>query len=111
MSRKVTYPPRKSDIFLGERIKTLRLQLGLSQMQLGREVNNLCQQIDKYEDGAFIPLPKIEELAKALSTPIPKKIIRRISIERKLQTENGVNRSLQLIELYREALPESDPEE
>jgi|GEM_PF-1865643 len=106
MSRKVSYPPRKSDIFLGKRIKELRTQLDMTQMQLGRAVNDLCQQIDRYEDGAFMPLPKIEEIAEALGSRIPKKIIRRISIERKLQAEDGMDRSEQLIELYSEAFPE-----
>ena len=111
MSRKVSYPPRKSDIVLGHKIKDLRLGLEMSQMQLGRKVNDVCQQIDKYENGAFIPLPKIEELAEALGRRIPKKIIRRISIERKLQAENTQDRSDELIELYNEAFPETSDEE
>jgi hypothetical protein len=106
MSRKVAYPPRKSDIFLGQKIKQLRVRLEMSQMQLGRAVNDVCQQINRYEDGAFIPLSKIEELAEALGSRIPKKIIRRISIERKLQAEDGMDRSDSLIELYSEAFPE-----
>jgi len=108
MSRKTIYPPRKSDIFLGQKIKELRTHLEMSQMQLGRVVNDLCQQIDRYENGCFIPLPKIEELAEALGSRVPKKIIRRISIERKLQAEDGIDRSPQLIELYSEAFPEID---
>jgi transcriptional regulator with XRE-family HTH domain len=108
MSRKTSYPPRKSDIFLGQRIKAFRVRLDMSQMQLGRKVNDLNQQIDRYECGAFIPLAKIEELAEALGTRVQKKIIRRISTERKLQAEDGIDRSDSLIPLYSEAFPEVD---
>ena len=45
------HEPNKSNQFLGQKIKALRTGLQMSQMDLGRKVNNLCQQIDKYEDG------------------------------------------------------------
>lgn len=111
MVRKTSYPPRKSEIFLGQQIKKVRIRLAMSQMQLGRIVNDSCQQIDRYETGALIPLAKLEDLAEALGVRIPKKIIRRVSIERKLQTETEKERSEELIELYEQAFPEDEEDE
>lgn len=111
MVRKASYPPRKSEVFLGQKIKRLRVILQMSQMQLGRKVNDSCQQIDRYETGALIPLAKLEDLAEALGTRIPKKIIRRISIERKLQTETEKDRNEELVELYEQAFSEEEDEE
>ena len=100
MSRKFSHKPRQSEIFLGQKLKQLRNSIEMTQLELGKKTNDLSQQIDRYEAGAFIPLPKLEELAEALGTRIPKKIIRKISTERKLEVETASERNEQLIGLY-----------
>ena len=53
---------------VGEKIKSLRLEKGLSQVELAEAINESKQTIYKYETGIVtnIPLPKIEALAKVL---------------------------------------------
>ena len=101
----------KSDIALGKNLKELRVRQEMSQIQLGRKVNDTWQQIDKFEDGARVPAPKLEELAEALGVRIPKKLIRKIVNCRKLEMEDGINQQEELIELYNEAFAGSEEEE
>ena len=55
---------------LGEKIKKLRIQTGLSQEQLANMLNTTKQAIYKYENGIVtnIPLDKIELLSSILGT-------------------------------------------
>ena len=103
--------PSKSDIVLGLKIREIRMQKNMTQMQLGRIVNDKCQQIDKYEDGARIPAPKLEELAEALGIRIPKKLIRKIVNSRKLEMEENLDQQEELIAFYNEALEIVEEEE
>lgn len=51
---------------IGERIKSLRLQSGLTQEELGNNIGAIKQTVNKYENGTItnIPTDKIEALAK-----------------------------------------------
>lgn len=102
--------PSKSDIVLGRNLKELRISLDMTQMQLGKKVNDKCQQIDKYELGARIPAPKLESLAEALGIRIPKKLIRKIVNSRKLEMEEDLDQQEELIEFYNEIFVKEEEE-
>ncbi|MDA0782651.1 MAG: helix-turn-helix transcriptional regulator [Rickettsiales bacterium] len=91
---------RPSSALLGKNIARLRIAKDMSRNQLGRMINKNEQQIAKYEAGEFIPLPVIEDIGKALDEPVPKKIIRKISFIRKLETEQNAKLDNELSELY-----------
>lgn len=58
----------------GERIKQLRLSLGMTQEQLGEKIGVKKAAINKYETGIVVNLKKstISSLAKALNvSPLP----------------------------------------
>lgn len=58
---------RRGDPALGKRIRTIRLQRGLSQMQLADEVGVTYQQIQKYEKGTDrITVDRLRKIARAL---------------------------------------------
>lgn len=98
---------KKSNKILGENIERLRLIQNMSTMQLGRKVNKNQQQIMRYERGCeFVSLPVLENIASALGEPIAKKIIRKISVLRKLEAERKTEMEDELIDLYNEAFPE-----
>ena len=100
---------KKSNIVLGKNIERLRLIKNMSSMQLGRKVKQTRQKIIKYECGAtLVRLAMLENIACALDEPIPKKIIRKISIVRKLEVENDTEMADELIALYNQALPVPD---
>lgn len=103
--------PSKADVVLGKNLKELRVSQDMTQMQLGKKVNNTSQQIDKYESGAKVPAPKLEELAEALGSPIPKKLIRKIVNCRKLEMEDGLDQQAELIDLYNEIFAKDEEEE
>lgn len=50
---------------IGERIKKLRLENGLTQEELGKEIGTIKQTVNKYENGTItnIPTDKIEIMA------------------------------------------------
>lgn len=98
----------KSQIILGRNIERLRLKKEITRMQLGRKINKTLQQIERYERGDFVPLPIMESIGLALGEPVQKKIIRRISFLRKLETEEAIDQEEELIELYNEAFPEDE---
>ena len=98
---------RKSNIILGKNIERVRIVRNMTPIQLGRKVKHTSQHILKYECGsALVPLNVLEEIASALDEPIPKKIIRRIFIFRKLEIERKTDMTDELIDLYNQALPE-----
>lgn len=54
---------------IGERIKGLRLELGITQKELGEKIGVEKSTINKYELGKIaIPYKKIEKIAAALET-------------------------------------------
>tara|TARA_B110000259_G_scaffold188423_1_gene247259 strand:+ start:5018 stop:5347 length:330 start_codon:yes stop_codon:yes gene_type:complete len=96
---------KKSNIFLGKNIEQLRLTKNISYMSLGQKINKTKQQIVKYERGEdLVPLPILEDIATELGHPIAKRIIRRISIVRKLETQSGAEMTDELIALYSQVL-------
>jgi transcriptional regulator with XRE-family HTH domain len=98
---------KQSNIVLGKNIERLRLLKNMSCAQLGRKINQTKQHIVRYECGeALVPLTVLEDIAFTLDEPIAKKIIRRISIVRKLEVENNTEMADELIALYDIALPE-----
>lgn len=90
---------KAAEIVLGKAIERTRLMQQMSQLALGRKTNQKQQQIAKYEAGEFVPLPVLEAIGEALSCPIPKRVIRRISFLRKLEIETEIEQE-ELIPLY-----------
>lgn len=56
---------------LGEKIKTLRIQKGMTQTDLAKKLDTTKQTIFKYEAGIIAdpPLSRVQELAVALDVP------------------------------------------
>lgn len=97
---------KKSDIILGKNIERLRISKDLSRKDLSGTLKLTLQQIQKYECGRdLVPLPMLEKIAIALGEPIVKKIIRRISVVRKLEVERNTQMVDELIDLYNQAIP------
>lgn len=62
--------PRDAEI--GQRVRTLRLQRGLSQTELGNLINVTFQQVQKYEKGANrVGASRLTQIADTLGVPIP----------------------------------------
>jgi transcriptional regulator with XRE-family HTH domain len=60
---------RKIEQVIGQRVRVLRLQLGMSQQDLGKEVNLTFQQIQKYEKGSNrISVSRMLEFCEHLQT-------------------------------------------
>jgi transcriptional regulator with XRE-family HTH domain len=92
--------PTKAEILLGKEIEKLRRQRDLTRMQLGKIVNQKEQQIAKYETGgALVPMSMLESIADALDAPIQKKVIRRISLLRKIEIDTETEQT-ELLEIY-----------
>jgi len=102
---------RKSGVILGRNLERLRLYKQVSRRDLAKKIKKSDQQIAKYENGAFVPLPIIEAITAILGEPVPKKIIRKISFTRKLEVEEKVDMEEKLIELYNEAVELIEDEE
>lgn len=92
----------QTEHYLGQLLQAARKAQGLTPKQLGHAVNVTLQQITRYEEGAFIPLPLIENLTGALGQRAPKKLIRRISFLRKLEAEKKQDHAQELCDLYDE---------
>lgn len=94
--------PILPNIVLGNNFARFRKMQGITQMQLGRKVNETWQKIDKYEHGTLIPAPMIERLAESMGLRVPKKLIRKIINSRKLDMEEKIPQDDELVELYNE---------
>ena len=63
--------PHPIDVMVGKRIRLRRVQLGLSQTELGQKLGVTFQQVQKYENGANrVSCSRIYEAAIALDVPI-----------------------------------------
>jgi transcriptional regulator with XRE-family HTH domain len=63
--------PHPIDVMVGKRIRLRRVQLGLSQTELGQKLGVTFQQIQKYENGTNrVSCSRIYETAIALDVPI-----------------------------------------
>lgn len=59
------------DEFIGFQIKSLRLDAGVSMMDLGRRVGVIYQQIQKYENGTDrVSASRLYMIANALGVPV-----------------------------------------
>ena len=59
------------DAAIGRRLRTLRLQRGLSQTELGSLINVTFQQVQKYEKGTNrISAGRLQRVAEVLSVPV-----------------------------------------
>lgn len=60
----------RNDVFIGARVRRLRLAAGITQRQLGERLGVTYQQIQKYESGrSQLTLGKMQKLAAALGVP------------------------------------------
>ena len=63
--------PHPIDVMVGKRIRLRRVQLGLSQTELGQKLGVTFQQIQKYENGANrVSCSRLYETSVALDVPI-----------------------------------------
>ena len=61
--------PRDAEI--GQRVRTLRLQRGLSQTELGKLISVTFQQVQKYEKGTNrISAGRLQRIAEVLEVPV-----------------------------------------
>jgi len=59
------------DLYVGERLKSARLQSGLTQADLGQAMNLSFQQVQKYERGANrVSASMLARASKALGVPV-----------------------------------------
>jgi transcriptional regulator with XRE-family HTH domain len=59
------------DVRIGERIRTLRTHVGLSQTELASQLDIVFQQLQKHEKGTSrVPASRLYDIARALNTPI-----------------------------------------
>lgn len=59
------------DVRIGERIRSQRKQIGLSQKELASRLDIVFQQLQKHENGTSrVPASRLYEIARALNTPI-----------------------------------------
>lgn len=59
------------DVRIGERIRTLRTHIGLSQKELASQLDIVFQQLQKHEKGTSrVPASRLYGIARALNTPI-----------------------------------------
>lgn len=60
-----------TDVRIGERIRTLRMRIGLSQKELASQLDIVFQQLQKHEKGTSrVPASRLYDIARALNTPI-----------------------------------------
>lgn len=70
-SRRKTGEAHPVDVYVGARMKQRRIELGMSQERLGKELNLTFQQVQKYERGANrVGASRLFELSRALQVPI-----------------------------------------
>ena len=89
---------------IGERIKGLRLELGVTQKELGEKIGVEKSTINKYELGKIaIPYKKIEKIAAALETT-PAYLM---GWEEEDKTKDEIDREAQeMLDAYNRASPE-----
>ena len=67
-----TRTPLPVDVLVGQNMRIGRLQIGLSQAELGSRIGITFQQIQKYEKGANrIGASRLHQIADVLRVPIP----------------------------------------
>jgi len=90
----------EADIVLGEQIEKRRLAREVTRKQLGKVIKVTLQQIEKYEKGIDrVPMARLEIIGEFLDARVQKRIVRRISNLRKLESETGEIKD-ELVEIY-----------
>ena len=70
-SRRSTGQAHPVDVYVGARIKQRRIEMGMSQQDLGKLLHLTFQQVQKYERGANrVGSSRLHELSQALNTPV-----------------------------------------
>lgn len=63
--------PHPVDTYVGAKVKTRRLMLGLSQEELAKSIGLTFQQVQKYERGTNrISVSRLADISRALKSPI-----------------------------------------
>ena len=63
--------PHPVDLYVGKKLKSRRISIGLSQEEIGEKVGITFQQIQKYESGANrIAVSRLYEFAQILGIPL-----------------------------------------
>jgi transcriptional regulator with XRE-family HTH domain len=71
MTRRGNRGPTPADVRFGQKLRTRRLMLGLTQTELGAAINVTFQQIQKYERGRNrVRASMLEKLAGTMGVPI-----------------------------------------
>ncbi len=64
--------PNPVDVYAGERVRRRRVDLGLSQSELGQRIGLTFQQIQKYEKGINrMGAGRLQQMAHVLMVPVP----------------------------------------
>lgn len=85
--------PNPVDIYVGNRIKLRRLELGLTQERLAQNINISFQQLQKYENGANrISASRLYDFSVVLGVPVGY-FYENMSEKIKLMSPRGINRS------------------
>src|SRR5215813_8439636 len=85
--------PRDAEI--GQRVRALRLQRGLSQTELGNLISVTFQQVQKYEKGANrISAGRLQRIAEVLGVPVA----HFFGAPEQRQGSNGAGRDVELLQ-------------
>ncbi len=95
----------KAEIFLGKKIAEFRISKNIQRIEIAKKIRQTERQIEKYENGEFIPIPVLESIMEAMGEPIQKRLIRQISNLRKLEKETKIEQD-ELISLYQQIFEE-----
>ena len=70
-ARRVVTPPNPTDLHVGERTRQRRLELGMTQTELGRALGLTLQQVQKYERGINrVSSSRLFDLSRALHVSV-----------------------------------------
>src|ERR1051325_8767177 len=68
---RTTKSPDDTDVSVGQRIRSQRLMLGLSQTELGNKLGITFQQIQKYEKGTNrVSAGRLQQIAQLFKMPV-----------------------------------------
>lgn len=63
--------PRQTDLYVGKRLKARRLEMGMSQTDIGAAVDLTFQQVQKYEKGSNrVSASRLQQFAVILKVPV-----------------------------------------
>jgi transcriptional regulator with XRE-family HTH domain len=63
--------PDAVDVYVGQRVRMRRLQMGISQEVLGKRLNLTFQQVQKYEKGSNrVSASRLQQISNILNVPV-----------------------------------------